>query len=538
MVVCVWSTYAACYSVWHRPLAAWVGFMVSSGTAVLLMQSYSRRLGYRQITHLGLGLSAFGLLLMCFLSGQQFSPLIWILTSLPVFAFCFLSTREGVAWTVIILILVFLIHLSSFVVQVPGEFRVSTWETCGYQLVATVLLTLVAGVVKVLSAKHLRAVKLAVNEAELASATRAKFISHVSHEMRHPLQSIIGALELLGQDAVSEQNRILLKQAQRDASLLCNLVDSTLLFADLNEGKYTTQAQVFTLEEVAEVLDFRYAESFAEKRIALHLRYAEDTVFEGERSALVHLVGILLENAHKFTAPENSVSVDFYHERDALTVVVTDTGRGMSREEMLKIQEPFHRSDCLAERKERGFGLGLAVLDKMVNHLNGKWGVESELGAGSRFWLTLPVRVLLDDLENFRHSLRILVVDDDLVCLRVTRRLLESLGHQVEVCERSLELIGLLSSADYDLVFMDCQMPELDGYDAARSLRENGYGRPIIALTANTSLADRRRCLDSGMNGVVAKPASLAKLKLAVRIYSVYQIKPVLSLEFSFPQNS
>lgn len=520
VVSLVWIMYSACYLVWQRPLAALVALFVSAGTAYILYRSYHRQASFRASCHAGLSVSALGLVFLCLLSGQQLSPFVWILTGFPVFAFCFLSSFDGILWTTLSTLLVMSVHALSTRLDIPSEFQVSSWEVCGYQIVVVMMLTLVSGVVKSLSVKHLHGFKQAVREAELSAVARNRFTSHVSHEMRHPLQSIIGSLELLGQEgAVSLENRVLLAQAKSDAALLCNLVDSTLLFVDLTEGDYVSQNQVFSIAELVEILRFRFEDRFAEAGVGFHFNYIEEEFLEGERSALEHIVGILLDNAHKFTSRYDSVSVDFFRSGRELAVIVSDTGPGMSQEAKSLIKEPFHRAGELSERRQRGFGLGLPILDKMVSKVAGRWGVESELGSGSRFWVRIPIRVAPEVAASDLAKLKIMVVDDDPVCLRVTRRLLENLGHDVEVCARSSEFVGSLAEARYDLIFLDCQMPEMDGYEVAQSLRAAGYEHPIVALTANTSPTDRQRCLESGMDGVVGKPASLAKLRLALQNY-------------------
>lgn len=452
------------------------------------------------------------------ISGQEQSPFVWVLTSLPVFAFCFLRSSEAAGWALLSAVIVLLLHSGRL--PSPNEFQATPWETCGYQLLVLFLLTLVSIVVKSLSYRHVEAIEQAKHEAELCAQARARFTSHVSHEMRHPLQSITGVLELVDFKSLPEQHRELVTQAKKDAKLLANLVDSTLLFSELSEGGYVSFTQPFTLNELGHLLSHRFQQKFADRGVTYTLVCPEADLLEGDRSAIEHVLALVLDNSLKFTSQSDRVTVELGVEADRLKVEVSDTGSGMSSQAKDSFLEPFQRDGELAQRKERGFGLGLALVDRLVRQMGGDWELHSGPGAGTYFTMDVAVKHLTSEVLPVTDALRILVVDDDPVCLKVTQKLLTKLGHEVKACSQSERVEELIKGEEFDLIFMDCQMPGLDGYEASRLLRQAGFSRPIVALTANTALADRRRCVESGMTGVVAKPASLAKLQHTVHRYA------------------
>lgn len=469
-----------------------------------------------RLCHLGLASSAAGLVALSLLSGVEAAPFLWLLATLPAYGFCFLPLAQAVLWTGVSGLLIVLLNLVGKILTWQPEFVPGPVEKCGYQLLLLFLVTLISAVVKALGVKHVRAVKRAKFEAELASATRTRFTAHVSHEMRHPLQSIVGALELAETDQLNQDQSHLFRQAKRDARMLCHLVDSTLLFADLCQGRFVSEPEPVTLEQIEESILGRYATRFRERGIVLDLDFEDVPSLILERTAVEHLIGVFLDNALQYTDTGDSVQVRMRVESDRLRVFVQDTGKGISAGVLEQLHEPYLRGEEIQNRTERGFGLGLAIVHKLTETLGGHWGVESELGKGSLFWYEVPCSTSVVNRPLKETLLSILVVDDDPTCLTVTRRLLEKLGHKVVTVSRAEQIEQLVASDDFDLVFMDCNMPGIDGFQATRLLRGWGFNEPILALTANTSSSDRERCRDSGMNAVIPKPVTQAKLLRAL----------------------
>jgi CheY-like chemotaxis protein len=228
---------------------------------------------------------------------------------------------------------------------------------------------------------------------------------------------------------------------------------------------------------------------------------------------------------------------------------VTDTGIGIGVKQQSRLFESFVQADDSLSRKYGGTGLGLAISRQLVELLGGQIGVESELGRGSRFWLRVPFRkvspaeqlaalvvatapaapsrraaaVQAPAEEHPRHGAkppaRILLVEDNLLNQKLTKTLLEKAGYQVDVAENGKQALAAVQTTSFDLILMDCQMPEMDGYETTQAIRRqerSGHHVPIIALTAHAMAGDREKCLEAGMDDYVSKPTNTTDLRRAV----------------------
>jgi two-component system, sensor histidine kinase len=203
---------------------------------------------------------------------------------------------------------------------------------------------------------------------------------------------------------------------------------------------------------------------------------------------------------------------------------VRDTGIGVPLEKQAAIFEPFTQADSSTTRRYGGTGLGLSICNRLLALMNGKLELKSEPGRGSTFSFTIrlpittapesPARETLCRLPRSPRGLRILVAEDNEINRRVALRLLEAMGHQVDVALDGEQAVAAVERMAYDLVLMDCQMPKLDGYAATRAIRQLERGRriPIVAMTANAMAGDRQLCLDAGMDEFLAKPVSKRQL--------------------------
>jgi CheY-like chemotaxis protein len=224
-------------------------------------------------------------------------------------------------------------------------------------------------------------------------------------------------------------------------------------------------------------------------------------------------------------------AADFGSERALLRFAVVDTGIGVAEDARQRLFEPFSQADSSTTRRYGGTGLGLAICKRLVEAMGGTIGAESEPGQGSTFWFTIPLREAAatpapppvasgpEPTAPIR-PLRVLVAEDNRVNQMVIVRLLEKVGHRVDVAANGHETLSALALASYDLVLMDCQMPEMDGFEATRAIREaeraTGTHIPIVALTANALEGDRERCLAVGMDDYLAKPITPRALTAAL----------------------
>lgn len=376
-----------------------------------------------------------------------------------------------------------------------------------------------------------RAALEATSRAQAALHAKAQFIAMVSHEVRTPLNGILGMTDLLGATELSPAQREFAGAIQSSSEVLLALINDILDFARLEAGKLRLDVQDFdvraTMQDVLELFGFR-----AEARgLALHVDVAEEvpTRVKGDPVRLYQVLINLVGNAIKFT-PRGGVRVLASLDQEnpgglMLRFEVQDTGVGIDQAAQERLFEPFFQVDPSSSRRFEGTGLGLAIVQQLVTLMRGEVGLRSQLGQGSTFWFTAfferagglhpsPEEAGSGDLPP---DLRILVAEDNPLNRRVIVLQLERLGVRAEAVGDGRQALEALERHPYDLVLMDCQMPILDGFAATRELRAREGARararvPVVALTANIQEGSAQACLAAGMDDFVAKPVDISRL--------------------------
>ncbi len=379
--------------------------------------------------------------------------------------------------------------------------------------------------------RRTRQLRRAMRLARAASEAKSQFLAKISHEIRTPLNGIIGMTHLLLDsrlDAGQRESAQVILSAGRH---LLAVVNDTLDLSKIEAGKLALEKEPFELPSLLRECEQIYQPVARQKGI--EFRSVRGPGLPewalGDATRLRQILWNLISNAVKFTEDGFvELAAQGIGKDGRVRFEVRDTGCGIAEEDLQRLFQPYFQSRGSARRQE-GTGLGLAISGRLVQLMEGEMGCESRVGSGSLFWFEVPlpaceppgaVPVAAGISESAPlEGVSVLLAEDNPVNQKVLGRLLERLGCRVMVANDGHEALEAAQRNGFAVIFMDCQMPRMDGYEAARRIRQQG-GRlarvPIIALTAHAMESDRQRCLDAGMNDYVAKPVSLDSLRAAI----------------------
>jgi len=369
--------------------------------------------------------------------------------------------------------------------------------------------------------------EVAQEQAEKANQFKGQFLSQMSHEIRTPMNGVIGSLDLIDEEELDSEKREHLKRAKNSGQHLLTVINEILQFYELEEGKITYYQQSFDLINTCHQVIEIVLPLSQQKNIELNLDYSPviSGGWLGDQQKIKQVLLNLLGNAIKFTS-EGEIKLKLRQISSGIRIEVTDTGIGITEEQIENIFESFTQVSQGNSRKFSGTGLGLSISQRFVQGMGGKIGVESQRGKGSTFWFELPLErselqpdpeVNKVELNNFSGR-KALVVDDDIVNRVIAKSYLENLGLEVDQAVDGKDCITKFKEQKYDLIIMDLQMPELDGFEATEQIRqrEKELGQnpvPILAFSASILGTVWERCQSVGMDGYVGKPFRSEELK-------------------------
>lgn len=376
--------------------------------------------------------------------------------------------------------------------------------------------------------------------AEQASQAKSQFVANMSHELRTPLNGIIGMTELLAETSPTAQQMQYIDACRTSSESLLQLINQILDFSKIEAGKLELDIHTFNLGQlISDTVDtMRWRATTKGLATPWHIDGLVRHTLRGDSGRLRQVLVNLLGNAIKFTE-SGSVTlhvrqVDRIRNRITLRFSVSDTGIGIPKRNLGKLFETFSQVDSSTTRKYGGTGLGLSICKSLIELMGGTIGVRSEPGTGSKFWFDLPFEIASQAEEQSvegapqseqRFNGRVLVVEDNEINQMYIVTLLKKQGCECTTVDNGREAVEVLRKTSFDLVLMDCQMPEMDGFEATRAIREmesagtDEQRIPIVALTANAIKGDRERCLDAGMDDYLSKPVRIEEVSSVLARY-------------------
>ncbi len=404
----------------------------------------------------------------------------------------------------------------------------------------------------------------ALRQAEMSNEAKTQFLANMSHEIRTPLNGVVGMIELMRMTEMSDAQSSYMEQASQSSQALLLLIEDILDLSRIEAGRLELENAPFHLPMLVQDLRVLFADRAREKGLTLSASAPDNlnVMLVGDKHRLLQILANLVGNAIKFTQHGAvNVSVSRLEQQGSeltLRFEVTDTGIGVPQDKLALIFEAFSQEDASMTRRYGGTGLGLSIARQLCQMMGGEIGVTSKVGVGSTFWFTVrmeigealapapppvappkPVIATMPStpapprpaeggvstvVREFQAALRaagrgeahVLLVEDNVANMRVTKALLEILGCVVTPAFNGLEAVEEYRKGTFDLVLMDCQMPEMDGYEATRTIRQletvQGRRTPIVALTAHAMAGSRESSLAAGMDDQLTKPLTMAAL--------------------------
>ncbi len=524
MAGCIWGPVFAYFYFFHA-------HSVFTGTAVLLAGAGTAAMPWLLHRTGNLSLVVHGLCSILYVivlivtvvrSSYPVSALMWSM-AIPPLALFLAGRRHALIWTS----LVALKYLALGLLTASGlgwTGDMTKAQMLGLDMLGLLgFLILLLSIVLIYEAERHRA----LSAAQEANRAKSEFLARMSHEIRTPMYGVIGMTRMLDETSLTVKQRDYVDTIRHSGGALLDIINDILDFSKIEAGKLELQKAVFDLREELDSVIALFAGEVKDKGLELDCRIGDEVPrgCHGDAGRLRQILINLIGNAVKFTA-EGRVSVRVSasepEEEPRVRFDVSDTGIGIPAEKLPTIFQAFSQVEESAVRRFDGTGLGLAISQQLTVLMGGEIRVKSHLGQGSTFSFTLPLERATDEsttteeaaIALARPGARILVAEDNPVNQKVTQLTLQNLGYDTEIATSGIEVLEALARSRFDLVLMDCHMPEMDGYQTTVEIRKHPElaAIPIVAMTANAQASDREKCLEAGMDDYLPKPVGLEEL--------------------------
>lgn len=366
--------------------------------------------------------------------------------------------------------------------------------------------------------------------AEDSEQSTRDFLAMINHELRTPLNGLLGSAELLQDTPLNTNQTKLLNTLNHSGELLRAIINDLLDFSKINAGMLELIEKPFDCHLLVIKLRDIFSHRALEKRLDFKIEYNTDIPrsIRGDEDRLKQIYVNLIANAIKFTQ-QGFVHAKFAWVNDCLIFTIKDSGCGIAQQLQHKLFKPFSQVDISSKRSHEGTGLGLAICKQLCQQMNGNITLISEPDLGTTFSVTIPLAISITDNTQPHPSpashkalqqLRILVVED----LKTNQMIIELMlkKHQIDITivDNGQAALNIIAQHDFDIVLMDCRMPIMDGYCATKALRKQHFNKPIIALTAGTTTAERDACINAGMDDILCKPYMASELLAMLHLWS------------------